>query len=56
MADLLDDADISILDECIPTSDEYRMLVEEAWDLARMESTEPTITDLLDDLSQTWDS
>jgi hypothetical protein len=56
MADLLDDADINILDECIPTDDEYKMRVEEAWELARMQSTEPTIADLLDDLSQTWDS
>ena len=56
MADLLDDANIDILDECVPTSDKYKMLVEEAWDLAKMESTEPTMSDLLDDLTQTWDS
>ena len=59
MADLLDDADISILDECVPTSNDYRMRVEEAWELARMESTEPTMADLLDgldDLAQTQDS
>ena len=55
MADLLDDADISKLDEYIPTDDEYIMSVKEATRLAQTAITEFDQSDNFSCLESNWD-
>ena len=55
MADLLDDADIDNIDNCIPTDDEYTMSVQEAVRLAQTAATENDQSDNYSGLESNWD-
>ena len=56
MADLLDDADISKLDEYIPTDTEYIMSVQEATRLAQTATTENDQSDNYSALESNWEN